>query len=101
MSTDLSVTSNRFVAGGSVYTVSEVAETMRVSRMSVYRLIHAGTLPSLKVGSSFRVTQGALDLYLARASFVPADLVSGPTVGGEGSGGPDRLPLDPNDKVAG
>lgn len=41
-------------------TVSEVAEVMRVSKMTVYRLIHAGDLPAIRVGKSFRVPQNAI-----------------------------------------
>ena len=36
-------------------TVQEVAELMRVSSMTVYRLIKAGDLPAVRVGRSFRV----------------------------------------------
>jgi excisionase family DNA binding protein len=36
-------------------TVAEVAAVMRVSKMTVYRLVHAGTLPAVRVGRSFRV----------------------------------------------
>ena len=53
-------------------TVAEVAETMRVSKMTVYRLVHGGELPAVRVGRSFRVPQDALDAYLA-ASSVDAD----------------------------
>ena len=45
-------------------TVAEVAETMRVSRMTVYRLVHNAELPAVRVGRSFRVPQDALDAYL-------------------------------------
>lgn len=45
-------------------TVSEVADVMRVSKMTVYRLIHAGELPAIRVGKSFRVPQGAVDHLL-------------------------------------
>lgn len=45
-------------------TVVEVAEIMRVSKMTVYRLLHAGELPGVRVGRSFRVPQDALDHYL-------------------------------------
>jgi excisionase family DNA binding protein len=44
---------------------------MRVSKMSIYRLIHAGTLQSLKVGSSIRVTQAALDSFVTQADYLP------------------------------
>lgn len=50
-------------------TVAEVAATMRVSKMTVYRLVHAGTLPAARVGRSFRVPEQAVDDYL-RQSYV-------------------------------
>ena len=46
-------------------TVAEVAATMRVSKMTVYRLVHAGELPAVRVGRSFRVAEGDVDTYLA------------------------------------
>ena len=45
-------------------TVAEVASLMRVSKMSVYRLIHAGELEAVRFGRSFRVTEKAVDAYL-------------------------------------
>ena len=36
-------------------TVSEVADMMRVSRMTVYRMIHSGELPAVRFGRSYRV----------------------------------------------
>ena len=50
-------------------TVAEVAEVMRVSKMTVYRLVHAGTLPAVRVGRSYRVPRSAIDDYL-RDAFV-------------------------------
>ncbi len=49
-------------------TVAEVAALMRVSRMTVYRLVHAGDLPAVRVGRSFRVPERAVHDYL-RGSF--------------------------------
>lgn len=48
-------------------TVAEVADLMRVSKMTVYRLLHSGEMPGVRVGRSFRVPQDALDHYLATA----------------------------------
>lgn len=45
-------------------TVTEVADVMRVSKMTVYRLIHAGELPAIRVGKSFRVPQSAVSQLL-------------------------------------
>lgn len=48
-------------------TVAEVAAVMRVSKMTVYRLLHAGELPSVRVGRSFRVPEQAVHDYLRGA----------------------------------
>jgi excisionase family DNA binding protein len=48
-------------------TVAEVAAAMRVSKMTVYRLVHAGDLPAVRVGRSFRVPEQAMHDYLRRA----------------------------------
>lgn len=45
-------------------TVAEVASVMRVSKMTVYRLVHAGELASVRVGRSFRVPERAVHDYL-------------------------------------
>jgi excisionase family DNA binding protein len=50
-------------------TVAEVATVMRVSKMTVYRLVHDGELPAVRVGRSFRVPEQAVRDYL-RDSFV-------------------------------
>ena len=53
-------------------TVAEVAAVMRVSRMTVYRLVHAGDLASVRVGRSFRVPEHAVHAYLRGAFDVTA-----------------------------
>ncbi len=45
-------------------TVAEVASIMRVSKMTVYRLVHSGDLPAVRVGRSFRVPEDAVNTYL-------------------------------------
>ena len=52
-------------------TVAEVAKVMRVSKMTVYRLVHAGDLPAVQIGRSFRVPEQAVHEYL-RAAFIEA-----------------------------
>jgi excisionase family DNA binding protein len=52
-------------------TVAEVATLMRVSKMTVYRMVHAGELPAVRVGRSFRVPERAVHDYL-RAAFIEA-----------------------------
>ncbi len=41
-------------------TVAEVAGIMRVSKMTVYRLVHAGELPAVRFGRSYRVPESAV-----------------------------------------
>jgi excisionase family DNA binding protein len=48
-------------------TVQEVAALMRVSKMTVYRLVHSGELASVRVGRSFRVPERAVHDYLRGA----------------------------------
>lgn len=50
-------------------TVAEVAEAMRVSKMTVYRLVQSGNLPAVRVGRSYRVPLSAVNDYL-RDAFV-------------------------------
>ncbi|CCH68863.1 MAG TPA: helix-turn-helix domain-containing protein [Phycicoccus elongatus] len=50
-------------------TVAEVASIMRVSKMTVYRMVHAGELPAIRVGRSFRVPEDEVHKYL-RSSFI-------------------------------
>ena len=54
---------------GKFLTVAEVAGILRLSKMSVYRLIHSGQLEAVQFGRSFRVTEKALNTYLEHAYF--------------------------------
>jgi excisionase family DNA binding protein len=57
------------------FTVEEVADVMRVSKMTVYRLLHSGELPGVRVGRSFRVPADALAAFLRSSATVPASEV--------------------------
>jgi len=61
------LTSN--LQAGKFLTVAEVAAILRLSKMSVYRLIHSGQLEAVQFGRSFRVTEKALNTYLEHAYF--------------------------------
>jgi excisionase family DNA binding protein len=52
------------LGGDRLLTVAEVADHMRVSNMTVYRLIKSGTLPALRVGKNYRIRSGDLVAYL-------------------------------------
>jgi excisionase family DNA binding protein len=65
---------NRPILGGDIdlsdmafLTVAEVAGVMRVSKMTVYRMVHSGELPAVRVGRSFRVPAKAVREYLSSA----------------------------------
>lgn len=49
--------------------VTEVASMLRVSRMSVYRLIHAGELEAVRFGRNFRVPEQAVNNYLQQSFY--------------------------------
>ncbi len=48
-------------------TVAEVADMCRVSRMTVYRWVHAGDLPAVRFGKSFRVPEAAITAFMQQA----------------------------------
>ena len=50
-------------------TIAEVAAKMRVSKMTVYRLVHGGELPAVRVGRSFRVTEDDVNEYLRKSFY--------------------------------
>jgi len=56
------------VAGGGLLTVSEVAAAMRVSNMTVYRLIKSGELPAVRVGKNYRLRDADLRRFLDERS---------------------------------
>lgn len=60
----------RGVAGDHLLTVGEVAEVMRVSNMTVYRLIKSGQLAALRVGKNYRIRESDLQKYLKDRSVI-------------------------------
>lgn len=66
MASDPSPSGSRFL------TASEAAERMRVSKMTVYRLIRAGKLPAVQIGKAYRVRENDLEGYL-NSSYVRAE----------------------------
>lgn len=38
---------------------------MRVSTMTVYRLVRSGDLPAIRIGRSYRIAESDVDQYLA------------------------------------
>lgn len=49
-------------------TVAEVCQALRVSSMTVYRLIKGGELAAIRLGRSYRVRESDVDRYLSGRS---------------------------------
>src|SRR4029450_7525313 len=54
--------------GDRLLTVGEVAATMRVSNMTVYRLIKSGQLAAIRVGKNYRLRESDVDRCLSERS---------------------------------
>jgi excisionase family DNA binding protein len=50
--------------GEPLLTVGEVATIMRVSNMTVYRLIKSGQLAAIRVGKNYRLRRSDIEFYL-------------------------------------
>lgn len=60
--------------GEPLLTVGEVAQLMRVSNMTVYRLIKSGQLSAIRVGKNYRIRRSDIERYLTeRAVNVPME----------------------------
>ena len=64
-----------------LWTVGEVAEHMRVSTMTVYRLIKSGELPAIRVGKNYRIRGDDLGSYLEAAATAPTAGAGAPGTG--------------------
>lgn len=58
------MTEENAVLSERLLTVSEVASAMRVSNMTVYRLIKAGQIGAIRVGKNYRIRASEVDRYL-------------------------------------
>lgn len=47
-------------------TVNEVANILRVSNMTVYRLVKSKQLPCIRVGKNYRIKETDVDKYINR-----------------------------------
>lgn len=50
-----------------MYRVSTIAQMLDVSASTIYRAIDSGALPAVRIGSTVRVTEAALSVWLAAA----------------------------------
>jgi excisionase family DNA binding protein len=82
-------------------TVAEVAAIARVSKMTVYRLVHTGTLESIRVGGSFRIPEPAVRDYLGgHVTTLPAAAAdAGERLPQAGRDAPAMPPGDPDNWI--
>lgn len=58
----------------SLLTAAEVADQLRVSTMTIYRLIRRGELPAVRVGRNYRVRAEDIEAYLSGQRVDPASV---------------------------
>lgn len=49
-----------------VLTIREVAEYLKLTDKTTYRLVADGTIPGFKVGAAWRFRKGDIDLWIAQ-----------------------------------
>ncbi|MEZ0076272.1 excisionase family DNA binding protein [Planotetraspora sp. GP83] len=79
-------------------TVAEIAKFMRVSKMTVYRLIHAGELSAIRVGRVFRVHEQEVIDYLKANPAIDTAMIDALAALPDGSPAAISTPLRPNDQ---
>lgn len=50
--------------GNAFYTVNEVAELLRVSKLTIWRYINAGKLPAYKLGRDWRIKKSEFESFI-------------------------------------
>lgn len=45
-------------------TISEVADRLKLTAQTIYKMIKVGTLPAIRVGSQWRVSEKKINLWL-------------------------------------
>ena len=55
------------MTNGQYYTIEEVAKTLKVAYLTVYRWIRSNRLTAYKVGKQYRIEKSDLDNFLEKA----------------------------------
>ena len=53
---------------GEILTLSEVAEYLKISKKTVYKMVRSGDLPGFKAGKHWRVLRSELGKWIAQQS---------------------------------
>jgi excisionase family DNA binding protein len=59
------------LGGAEVVTIAQTAALLGVSKMTVYRLVHAEVLPATRIGSSFWIDRTDLVAYMCAHNRAP------------------------------
>lgn len=51
-------------------TVNEVAKLLRVSNMTIYRLVKSGSMNAVRVGHSYRIDKSDIERYLKKNKMI-------------------------------
>jgi excisionase family DNA binding protein len=60
-----------------IMTIGEVAEYLKVTERTIYRLAAAKQIPAFKVGGSWRFSKADMDEWIKKQSTQPGDLSNG------------------------
>ena len=66
--TDLAQTMPSSPADNAIMTIGEVADYLKVTERTIYRLAGAKKIPSFKVGGSWRFSKADIDIWISRQS---------------------------------
>jgi excisionase family DNA binding protein len=65
---------------GEIFTIKQVAEYLKVTERTIYRLAAAKKIPAFKVGGTWRFSLGDIDSWIKQQS--SQGLITGPDGGG-------------------
>lgn len=51
--------------GAAVFSVQEAAQLLKLARITVYKAVHSGKLPSVRIGRKIGIPKRAIDRLLA------------------------------------
>ena len=62
----LAMSMSKSSSGGEILTIKQVAEFLKVTDRTIYRLAAAKSIPAFKVGGTWRFSRADLDRWIAR-----------------------------------
>jgi len=70
---DLVKTMQSSTAENAIMTIGEVADYLKVTERTIYRLAGAKQIPAFKVGGSWRFSKSDIDFWIREQSFSASD----------------------------